>query len=45
MSRSEIEYLHHIKDEAEYLEQINENVSKEVFLMDDTRKRASVRSI
>jgi uncharacterized protein with HEPN domain len=45
MSRSEIEYLRHIRDEARYLEETSQEVSWEEFVDDETLKRAFVRSI
>ncbi len=45
MSRFEIEYLRHIREEAEYLAQIGRSVEKERFIKDETLKRAAVRSI
>ena len=45
MSRSEIEYLRHIQDEARYLEETSQEVSWEEFAEDETLKRAFVRSI
>ena len=45
MSRSEIEYLHHIRDEARYLVEASREVSWEEFVADETLKRAFVRSI
>jgi uncharacterized protein with HEPN domain len=40
MSRSEIEYLHHIRDEARYLVEASREVSWEEFADDETLKRA-----
>jgi uncharacterized protein with HEPN domain len=45
MPLSPLEYLHHILDEAEYLLSQREGLSKELFLRDDTLKRAFVRSL
>jgi uncharacterized protein with HEPN domain len=45
MSRSPLEYLHHIRDEAEYLVTRAEGVNREQFLRDETMRRAFVRSI
>ena len=45
MSRSEIEYLRHIRDEARYLEEASQEVSWEEFAEDEALKRAFVRSI
>ena len=39
MSRSEIEYLRHIRDEARYLEEASQVVSWEEFAEDETLKR------
>jgi uncharacterized protein with HEPN domain len=40
-----LEYLRHVLDEAEYLTQEKQGLSKEEFLQDATLKRAFVRSI
>ena len=45
MSRSEIEYLRHIQDEAQYLVEASHEVSFDEFAADETLKRAFVRSI
>ncbi len=45
MSQSELEYLQHILDEAEYPADIGRKVEKEQLLQDETLKRAVVRSI
>jgi uncharacterized protein with HEPN domain len=45
MSRSTIEYLHHILDETHYLQRHTQGLGKEQFLTDDTLKRAFVRSL
>lgn len=45
MSRSEIEYLRHIQDEAQYLVEASREVSWQEFSNDETLKRAFVRSI
>lgn len=45
MSRSEIEYLRHIQDEAHYLVEASRGVSWATFSDDETLKRAFVRSI
>jgi len=45
MSRSTLEYLRHILDEANYLIEQTKQTSKEKFLKDETLKRAFVRSI
>ena len=45
MSRSRLEYIRHILDEAEYLVAHSRGVSREQFMRDETVKRAFVRSI
>jgi len=45
MPLSPLEYLRHILDETEYLLSQREGLSKELFLGDDTLKRAFVRSL
>lgn len=45
MSRSQLEYLRHILDEAEYLVAHSQGISREQFMRDETLKRAFVRSI
>ena len=45
MSRSEIEYLRHIQDEARYLVEASREVSWNEFSDGETLKRAFVRSI
>ena len=45
MSRSEIEYLRHIQDEARYLVEASHEVSFDEFADDETLKRAFARSI
>jgi uncharacterized protein with HEPN domain len=45
MSRSEIEYLRHIQDDAQYLVEASREVSWQEFSNDETLKRAFVRSI
>ena len=45
MSKEPIEFLKHIYDECSYLLSINENLTKEEFLNDETLKRAVVRSL
>jgi uncharacterized protein with HEPN domain len=42
---SPLEYLRHILDEAQYLVSEAEGLSKEQFLMEETVKRAFIRSI
>jgi len=45
MSRSPLEYLQHILDETEYLIKHSAGLNKDVFIHDDTLRRAFVRSI
>ena len=45
MSRSEIEYLRHIQDEARYLVEARHKVNFDEFADDETLKRTFVRSI
>ena len=46
MSKEPIEYLKHIRDESYYiLSFINNGITKEDFLKDETLKRAFVRSL
>ena len=45
MSKEPIEFLKHIYDKCSYLLSINENLTKEEFLNDETLKRAVVRSL
>ena len=45
MSRSAIEYLQHILDEAEYLMNCAEGLTHDQFMRDGTLQRAFVRSI
>ena len=45
MSRSSIEYLRHILDEADYLRAESEGLSRDAFLSDETLKRAFARSL
>jgi uncharacterized protein with HEPN domain len=45
MPRSTHDYLQHILDETEYLIAKSQNITEEVFLQDETLKRAFVRSI
>ena len=45
MSRSRLEYIRHILDEAEYLVVHSRGMSREQFMRDETVKRAFVRSI
>ena len=45
MSRSQLEYLQHIRDEAAYLATATAGVSRELLEHDETLKRAVVRSL
>ena len=45
MSRSALDYLRHILDEADYLIGSAEGLSKDDFVRDETLKRAFVRSL
>jgi uncharacterized protein with HEPN domain len=46
MSKDPIEYLKHIRDESLFiLSVINNDVTKDIFLQDETLKRAVVRSL
>lgn len=46
MSKSPLDYLHHMLDECQYLiSVIGEDMTKDQFLDDETLKRAVVRSI
>ena len=45
MSRSDLDYLGHILDEIDYLAAASASLSISIFLADETRKRAFVRSI
>ena len=45
MSISPLEYLRHIRDEARYLSEESQRRTKAEFLLDETAKRAFVRSI
>jgi uncharacterized protein with HEPN domain len=45
MSKNPKEYLRHIQDECLYIIKISENLLFEDFMMDETLKRASVRSL
>ena len=45
MSKEPIEFLKHIADECDYLLSINADLTKEVFMNDETLKRAIVRSL
>ena len=45
MSKQPIEFLKHIADECSYLISVNNNLSKDDFLDNETLKRAVVRSL
>ena len=45
MSRSLLEFIHHIHDECEYIMKATKNKSYESFIEDETLKRAVVRSL
>jgi uncharacterized protein with HEPN domain len=45
MSHSEIEFLKHIRDEAGFILEHTQGISKEDFLKDELFKRASTRSL
>ncbi|MBI2924428.1 MAG: DUF86 domain-containing protein [Verrucomicrobia bacterium] len=45
MPPSTLDYLRHILDEAKYLVEASQNLTKAEFLADPTRKRAFVRSL
>jgi uncharacterized protein with HEPN domain len=45
MSRSAVDYLHHILDEIQYLLGESANLEKDQFMADETLKRAFVRSL
>ena len=45
MSRSDTDYLRHILDEIEYLIEVSSACEYDAFLLDETLKRAFVRSI
>src|ERR1035437_7432459 len=45
MSKQPIEFLKHIADECSYLLSVNNNLSKDEFLDNETLKRAVVRSL
>lgn len=45
MSKEPIEFLRHIADECKYLLSVNEDLTKDKFLDDETLKRAVVRSL
>ncbi|MCK5701546.1 MAG: DUF86 domain-containing protein [Cyclobacteriaceae bacterium] len=45
MSRSILEYFHHILTELEYIKSSSANITLEKFLIDETLKRAFARSL
>lgn len=45
MSKDHKEYLRHIQDECSYILSVSKNLSSEDFLIDETLKRAVVRSL
>ncbi|MHB1050801.1 MAG: HepT-like ribonuclease domain-containing protein [Bacteroidota bacterium] len=45
MFHSEIEFLKHIRDEAQFILEHTRSLSKEEFLRDEVMKRASTRSL
>jgi uncharacterized protein with HEPN domain len=45
MSKEPIEFLRHVADECKYLLSVNNDLSKDDFLDDETLKRAVVRSL
>jgi len=45
MFHSEIEFLKHIRDEAQFILEHNRDLSKDEFLRDEVFKRASTRSL
>ena len=45
MSHSEAEYLHHIKDELDFLETNSENLDYDSFIENEILKRAFLRSL
>jgi uncharacterized protein with HEPN domain len=45
MSKEPIEFLKHIADECNYLISISNGLTKDTFLVDETLKRAVVRSL
>ena len=45
MSRSILEYFHHILTELEYIKSSSANITLEKFLIDATLKRAFARSL
>ncbi len=45
MSKEPVEYIKHIADECSYLISVSQNLSEDMFLADETLKRAIVRSL
>ena len=45
MSKEPVEYIKHIADECLYLISVSQNLSEDMFLADETLKRAVVRSL
>ncbi len=45
MSRSDLEYIRHMLDEIEYIEQTRRGIDRETFGRNETLKRSFVRSI
>lgn len=45
MSNSQTDYLHHIRDEADYLCRTSSSMDKQAFLKSETTQRAFIRSI
>lgn len=45
MSLSTLEYIRHIRDEAQFLVSNSEGINQETFLADELKKRAFARSI
>lgn len=45
MSRCPTEYIRHMRDEIEYIENTKQLINRDIFLADETLKRSFVRSI
>jgi uncharacterized protein with HEPN domain len=45
MSLSPLEYLHHVLDEIDYIENVSSDIDEADFLADETLKRSFVRSV
>lgn len=45
MPKDIVEYLRHIKDECSYIISVTKHLNLEVFISDETLKRAIVRSL